>query len=405
MIFKLAWRNIWRNKRRTYITVGSILFAVLFASFMEAIQRGAWNNMINNVVNFYFGYVQVHQDGYWAEQSIDKAFTYDASLSKLETEIHEVKVVVPRLESFALASTGEHTMGTLLVGIDPVQENKMTSLEARLEAGSYLEKEDKAVLVAEGVLENLKLSLGDTLLLISQGYHGVNAAGKYPVKGVISFASPELNKQLVYLPLLEAQWFYGAENLVTSLAFKIDKQRDIAPAISAMQTQLDTSLYEIMDWKEMMPDLLEAKALDSAGNVVVYIILYMIIAFGIFGTILMMTKERSYEFGVLVSIGMKRRLLAATVWLEVVIMGILGAIIGVLVTMPIVWYFKLNPIRFSGDYASTMEKFGFEPVFPASFDLDIFITQAIIILILTALLAIYPIWKIQRLEPVQAMRT
>ena len=155
----------------------------------------------------------------------------------------------------------------------------------------------------------------------------------------------------------------------------------------------------------MMPDLLEAKALDSAGNVVVYFILYMIIGFGILGTILMMTKERSYEFGVLLAVGMKRRLLALTVWLEVVFLGMLGALAGVTVSMPIVYYFKVNPIRFSGEYAVTMEKFGFDPIFPAQFDLQIFFNQALIIFVLTAILAFYPIWKIYRIQPIAAMRS
>lgn len=404
MIFKLSWRNIWRNRRRTLITCASILFAVLFSSFMEALQKGAWDNMISNVVNFYFGYAQIHQQGYWEEKTIEKAFAFNTDMTSLEEEVEEIQAVLPRLESFALASTGDNTMGTLVVGIDPVQENKMTALEDRIIEGQYLDEDESAVLIAGGVGENLVLGVNDTLLLISQGYHGVNAAGKYPVKGIVEFTSPQLNKQMVYLPLKEAQWFYGAEDLVTSVALKINEDDDIPPAMKAMQERLDTAAYELMDWRQMMPDLLEAKALDSAGNIVVYIILYMIIAFGIFGTILMMTKEREYEFGILVSIGMKRMQLAATVWLEVVILGIMGAIAGILASVPLVWYFNVNPIRFTGEYATMMEKFGFEPVFPTLFDWKIFFIQALVVFIITAILALYPILKIRKMQPVEAMR-
>jgi ABC-type lipoprotein release transport system permease subunit len=405
MIFKLSWRNIWRNRRRTLITAASILFAVLFSSFMDALQQGAWNNMISNVVNFYFGYGQIHQQGYWEERNIDLAFDYKPSFQNLEEGIDEIQTTVPRLESFALASTGENTMGTLVVGIAPERENEMTALQSRIIDGEYLTADDKAAMIASGVAERLNIQKGDTLLLISSGYHGTNAAGKYPVKGIVEFASPDLNKQMVYLPLAEAQWFYGADGLVTSIALNIDRQKDIDPALQHLKSQLDTATYEIMDWKEMMPDLLEAKALDSAGNVVVYFILYMIIGFGILGTILMMTKERSYEFGVLLAVGMKRRLLALAVWLEVVFLGMLGALAGVIVSMPIVYYFKVNPIRFSGEYAVTMEKFGFDPIFPAQFDLQIFFNQALIIFVLTAILALYPIWKIYRIQPIEAMRS
>ncbi|MCI4651264.1 ABC transporter permease [Phaeodactylibacter sp.] len=403
MLFKMAWRNIWRNRRRTFITAASILFAVLFASFMDSLQRGAWDNMINNVVNYYFGYVQVHQDGYWEEQSIDKAFPLADSLEQVGA-VEGVEAVLPRLESFALAAAGETTSGVLVAGILPDVENKMTDLENRLVEGEYLTESDEAVLVASGVADKLGLALGDTLVLISQGYRGVNAAGKYPIKGIAKFGSPDLNKQMVYLPLPAAQYFYGAPGLATSLALKLGGQEDIKPVVAALRTQLDTSAYEVMDWEELLPDLVQARELDTAGNVIVYFILYMIIAFGIFGTILMMSKEREYEFGVLISIGLQRWQLALSVWIEVILLGVLGALSGILLSMPIVYYFKVNPIRFGGEMASSLEKFGFEPIFPATFDMQIFMTQALYVFILTAVLALYPIFKIRKLQPVQAMR-
>ena len=404
MLLKLAWRNIWRNKRRTYITSASIMFAVFFSSSMEALQKGAWDNLISNVVNFYYGYVQVHQDGYWEEQTLDKAFALNPTLEALPETVRNVEAIIPRIESFALASSGEQTMGTLVIGIDPPVEHSMTDLENRLVEGTYLNEQDKAVLIASGVGERLKLSVGDTLVLISQGYHGANAAGKYPVKGIVKFGSPELNKQMVYMPLAEAQWFYGAENLLTSLAFRLKNADAIPETVKALAAQLPADEYEVMDWEMMIPDLVEARALDSGGNVVVYIILYMIIAFGIFGTILMMTKERSYEFGVLVAIGMHRWRLSTVIWLEIVLLGILGALFGVLISLPVVYYFNINPLEFAGDYSSMMEKFGFEAVFPAAFRAKIFLTQALIVFVLTAILGLFPYWKIRKLEPVQAMR-
>ncbi|HMQ48862.1 MAG TPA: FtsX-like permease family protein [Saprospiraceae bacterium] len=404
MLLKLAWRNIWRNRRRTLITVASILFAVLFASFMESLQKGAWNNMIGNVVNYYFGFVQVHQKGYWEEQSLDKSFTLTDSTVSFIQETPGVSAVIPRLESFALAASDESTSGAMVVGTNPDLENSMTQLKDRLTKGQYLKVDDQAVLLGEGLAEKLALNIGDTLVLISQGYHGANAAGKYPIKGFVKFGSPDLNKQMVVLPLEEAQQFYAAPDQITSLALKIDDQDAIKKIVRHLETKLDTAAYEVMDWEAMLPDLVEAKSLDSAGNIIVYFILYMIIAFGILGTILMMAKEREYEMGVLVSIGMKRRQLGWSIWMEVVLLAILGGLSGILAAIPVVWYFKVNPLRFSGEYAATLEKFDFEPIFPALFDWKILITQALIVLIITALLALYPFWKISKLKPVEAMR-
>jgi putative ABC transport system permease protein len=406
-MIKLAWRNIWRNRRRTLITATSILFAVMLSTFMMALQKGAWDKMVDNVVNFYYGYAQVHSDGYWEDQSIDKAFLLQEDLIQLGAELDELEQVVPRLESFALASSGNQTSGVLVVGTDPAAEASMTQLQDRLVDGEYFKNEEAATIIGAGVGERLKLDVGDTLVLISQGYHGVNAAGKYPVRGIVKFGSPELNKQMVYLPLKTAQVFYGAEGLVTSLALEVSRRDEVPRLIKTLKAKLPAEEYEVMGWEELLPDLVEAREIDTAGNYLIMVILYLIIAFGIFGTILMMTKEREYEFGVLLSIGMNRWFLSFTVWLEIMFLGIIGAIAGVIVTTPLVYYFYVNPLNFeemAEDMSSAYERFGFEPIFPAAFEPSVFLDQVIVVLLLTLVLGIYPLLKIRKMKPIDAMR-
>lgn len=406
MLLKLAWRNIWRNKRRTFITAASVLFAVFLSIFMRSIQQGAWDNMLDNVVNFYFGYAQVHTKGFNEEQTINKAFVMDEALPKLKN-IPSLKGIVPRLESFALAAKGDATRGVLAIGIDPEQENAMTKLSERLVEGRYLDADDKAVLISTGVGKYLNLGVRDSIILISQGYHGVNAAGKYPIKGLVKFASPDLNKRMVYLPMKEAQWFYGADHLVTSLVLDIDGKKNIPAVLQKAKTQLDTTKYEILDWQEMIPEIVEAKDLDTAGSLMILLLLYLIVGFGIFGTILMMTQERLYEFGILMSIGMKRVHLAIVLWLEILFVGLIGAIAGMLVAYPVVQYFAIHPIDLSsmGEGAKeTYEKFGMEPIIPALVEPSIFIEQAVVIFLIALVVGFYPLLKIARLKPIEAMK-
>ncbi|NND31332.1 MAG: ABC transporter permease, partial [Saprospiraceae bacterium] len=318
-----------------------------------------------------------------------------------------VQTLVPRIESFALAAYGHFTKGVLVVGTVPEREESMTQLSEKIVSGNYLEENEAAVLIAEGIASKMKIAVGDTLVLISQGYHGVNAAGKYPVKGIVKFGSPELNKQLVYLPLKAAQYFYGAENLVTTVALDIDQRDEVQATVGTLKSQLPAEDFEVMMWQDMMPELVEARELDTAGNYIILLILYVIIAFGIFGTILMMTKERQYEFGVLIAIGMSRWKLFFTVWIEIIFLGFLGALAGILASLPIVYYFYLNPLDFSQmseGLSSAYEKFGFEPIFPASMDWEIFFNQALFVFLITSLMALYPFFKIMNLQPIQAMR-
>ncbi len=404
MLLRLAWRNIWRNKRRTYITVASIMFAVFAAIAMSSIQRGAWGHMVDNVVKYYFGYAQIQKDGYWEEQSIDKAFLMDEEVKALQTKLPHVKDFIPRIESFALASYKKSTLGVLVVGTNGEKENAMTKLGTRITKGTYLQPGEKGAIIADGIAENLKIGVGDTLVLLSVGYRGANAAGKYPVKGLVHFGSPELNKRMVYLPLEEAQYFFAADGLVTSIALDIDDKKNIEPTILAVKSKLNQDKYDVLNWKEMIPSLVEAKQLDEAGAKIMLLILYVIIAFGIFGTILMMTKEREYEFGVLLAIGMHRMKLGLTIWVETILLGILGAVAGMLFSFPIVYYFYKQPITMTGDMAKAYEKFGVEPILPAALGLDIFLIQALIVFLMTSVLAIYPLLKIRGLRPVEAMR-
>lgn len=407
MILKMAWRNVWRNKRRTLITAGAVAFAVFLASVLSSFHKGAWDKIVDSTVNLYYGFAQIHGDGYWDEQTLDNAIEYNDELKALSKDFAEISDVIPRLESFGLASKTNLTTGVLVIGIDPEKEHQMTNIKSRLSEGSYLDDDDRAVFIAEGVAKKLELTLGDTLVIVSQGYHGVNAAGKFPIKGIFNFALPDLNKRLVYMPLKTAQQFYGAEGLVTSVVLNIDDREKVPEVTKAISSKLEAGKYEVKNWEQMIPDLLEARALDVGSGRLILAILYFIITFAIFGTILMMTKEREYEFGVLMAIGMRRWRLFSVIWTETVLVGFLGAVLGILMSIPICYYYYVNPIdltSFGEGAAASFEKFGIVPELPFAFDFTIYFYQALIIFIATTMLAAYPFWKIKNLFPVEAMR-
>jgi putative ABC transport system permease protein len=378
------------------------MFAVFFNVVMLSIQRGAWQSMVDSVVHFYFGYAQVHQQGYWEDQSIDNTIAHDeVDLASLLT-ISGVEGLIPRLESFALASFGTQSKGVLFIGVDAQQEEALTHLGDRIVSGTFLH--DGGVVLAQGLAEYLKAAPGDSIVFISQGYQGASAVGLYPVAGIVHFPSPDLDKQLVFLRLEDAQEFYAAEGRITSLVLKTSSPQNLNHITAGLRSVLDPERFEVMDYTEMIPELLEAKAYDEAGGKVVLTLLYIIIAFGIFGTMLMMIKEREYEFGILKAIGMKSWQLQWMVWLEMAMLMLLGAMAGMLIAFPVVWYLTQYPIRFTGEMAEAYEKFGVEAVLPAMIDPLIFLSQAIVVLIMVTVMTLYPMRVLKRLKPVQAMR-
>jgi len=403
MIVKLTWRNLWRNKRRTMITMASVSFAVVLAVLMQSLQKGVFDNLIKNVVSFYSGYLQVHKKGYWDEQVIENSFALNDTLLKEAGYVAGVQTVVPRIESYALASSGAITKGCMVCGTDPLREDKLTQLSGKLIKGSYFSTEANSVMLGAGLAELLGLTVNDTLVLLGQGFQGSLAAGKYPVSGILRFGSPQLNESMVYMPISAAQKFLGAEGRATSLALEIT---DLG-MLESIQQEMAVSagpLYEVMTWKEMMPDIENHIRADSAGFYIWTGILYLIIAFGIFSTLLMMTAERKYEFGMLVAIGMKKMRLGLMLLAETFMITVMGTLIGLLLGLPLVWYFREKPVRFSGKMAKAYEQFGFEPIFPTVLEPQIFITQALIVFGLAFLIGLYPVWSAGRIDPVKAMK-
>jgi putative ABC transport system permease protein len=399
----LAWRNIWRNKRRSLILISSVVLAVVLALLTRSFQYGFYQRSIDNVVSLYTGYVQVHAPGFWETQSLDESMAHPDSLESAVRKVPHVTAVTARLSTYALVSTDSVTTVGLVVGSDPGGENRVTGLARRLVAGRYLRSDDAGVLLARGLAEHLHAEVGDTVVVLGQGYHGVTAAGKYAVAGLVSFPTPEINNSMVYLTLGEAQLLSGAEDRATAIALLVRGQRDLGAVTHDLRVRLGAR-YEIMTWEAMMPELVQAIQTDNAAGLIMVLIIYMVIGFGVLGTVLMMTMERTREFGMLVAIGMTRWSLAAISVAESIILSSIGVIVGVLAGVPVIYYFHANPIRLTGAAAEATLRYGFEPIMPTSLDPTILWWQALTILVIVLLADLYPLSLILRLDAVGAMR-
>ena len=403
-VFKLAWKNMWRNRHRTIVTMSAIFFAVILSIITSSLKDGVFNNLVKNVVSFYTGYIQVHKQGYWDEQILDNSFEETDSLKKKIRNENNVKALTSRLESFALASSADITKGCLVIGIQPENENEITLLKHKLIQGSYLTDSVNAILLSQGLSERLKLTVGDTVVLIGQGYHGSTAAGKYFIQGVVKFGSPELNDKVLFMPLTTTQEFYGASGMITSQVLSLKETKKLGVAALTIRSALGPG-YEVMTWEQMIPDVKQHIETDSNNMKYVQGILYMLICFGIFGTLLMMMVERKFEMGMLVAIGMKKSRLIFLLLAESVFTVFAGCITGMIASIPLVFYLNKYPLKMGGETAKAYERFGFEAIFPASVDASIFIYQGLVVLILGLLLSLYPVYKVIRLNPVTAMKS
>jgi ABC-type lipoprotein release transport system permease subunit len=317
-LIKIAWRNLWRNKKRTFITTSSILLAVFLAMFMRSMQIGSYDNMILAGITE-VGYIQLHDSGYWDNRSINRSFIYSETLKEKIKKVKNVSSLTPRLETFALGSYGEQTKGVMLIGTDPEIENNQTHLANKIVKGRYLNKNDNGILVAEKLSKYLKVDVNDTLVLLGQGFQGITAAGKYRIVGILHFPSPQMDNQMVYMSLSNAQDLISpyVPDILSSVSIMLHKPSRLEQTINELKISLGDE-YEVISWRKMLTEIVQAIQSDNAGGIIMLAILYIIIAFGIFGTVLMMTMERRKEFAVMVAIGMRRGKLAKVVLSETI---------------------------------------------------------------------------------------
>ncbi|HEX8041552.1 MAG TPA: FtsX-like permease family protein [Chryseosolibacter sp.] len=403
MLLAIAWRNVWRNKRRTIITVSSIFFAVLLALFMRSLQTGSYENMIRNSVELYSGYIQVHRKGYWEDKSINRMLRVTDTLDTRLASTPGVTFYIPRLETFVLAASNEISKGVMVIGTSPQEEDRMTHLSGKVVNGAYFSDSTHGVLVSEGLAGYLGLGVNDTIVMIGQGYHGANAVDKYPIQGILHFSNPQANDNTIYAPLKLLQQFTGAPDLCTALAVSIDDLKHL-DRVKRHLTSVLGERYEVMDWKEMQPELVQAIQSDNAGGIILLGILYLVIAFGIFGTVMMMSMERRREFGVMVAVGMQKRALSLMVVMETCIIGLLGLMASLVMGIFLLLYMYHHPIPLTGNAALAMRDMGIEPLIRFSLDPVIFTSQMLAITVIMFVCLLYPLWNISRLNAITALR-
>lgn len=406
MYVKLAWRNIWRNKRRTLITMSSIMFAVVFALFIESLERGAHNLMVDNMTDFHTGYLQIQDYRYEDEPSLDNAFHFDSAMQEQILGTSEnIDFMVPRIETFMLAAGVEQTRGALVLGIEPSAEQQLNSLKDRLTEGRFFESDEVAAVLGEELANRLNIGIGDSLALLGQGRFGMTASGLYEITGLVNHPLQEMNNQVVYISLPDAQWMLSAEDRITHLLINPEHISETELLAEKLKAELTNDELRILTWEEMMPELLEALEFDRIQTRFFMLVLYVVIGFGIFGTILTMTLERLREFGILLSVGMKRMKLGAVVFIETFFISILGILSGFGLGLIILLYFSYNPIVLKDDVAEIMLEFGLQPIIPVAISPEIFLWQGLIVFLITTVICFYPTLKIANLDILDAART
>ncbi len=402
-IFKLAWRNIWRNKRRAFITMSSISISLVLVIFMMQLQKKQWMQTIDSSISGYVGYIQISDTAFVDESVLDNSIDLEQVDMEALRKIEGVRGVYPRIQSAALASIGIKSKFAGILGITPSLDNDEMKLPQKLLEGELITDTDKNVMITKTMAQYYKVGVGDTLVAYGMGYQGFTAAGLYRIKGIINIPAGDLSN-MIYMSMPEAQYFFAAPNRVTSVLVNIEENGNLYEIQREVRANISDQSLIARNWEEVLPAMKEGMEIDSISNQAMLAILLVIVCFGIFGTIVMLYNERIFEFGIMLSIGMKKQAILFSTLAEIYLLSLLGILASWIIVTPILYFIKTNPIQLSGNMKETMISYGMDPVMSVGMYPELYFNSSAIILIFTVIMSLYVVNKVANLNPLDAMR-
>jgi ABC-type lipoprotein release transport system permease subunit len=400
---RLAWRNIWRRKRRTLITAAAIALVFALSLFMRSMQEGSYALNLENSTRIYSGYIQLQHPDFKKNSSIDELLPQSTEFIQRINDIPDLISVVPRLESVALASAGSKSKGVVVMGVSPTTEDHYSNLADRVAQGEYFVDNGKRALIGGTLARHFGLNVGDDLVLYGQGYHGTTAAGIFPIAGILDYPNPQLDGRIVYLPLAAAQTLYDTGPQVTAWVLHGSDYSRIDALTKAVKQQMGPQVA-VRTWDELAPELAQQIALDRASGQFLVLVLYGVVGFGLFATIAMMTLERQREFAVMLATGMKTATLRLLVITEAAFIALIGIGMGLAVALPVLTWFYHHPIPLTGETGEMMSSMGWEPIIPFSLSPSLFIGQGQIVLVILCLCLLYPLAQVRSISLAAALK-
>ena len=410
-LLKIAWRNVWRRKRRTLITAFSIGFGVLLAATFTGMAVYMYGNMIDASAATGFGHVTIEAEGYNRTPTLDKRLSGAQALRQRVMMEPDVTAVMTRIMGQAMFASAVKSVGGMFLAIDPAQESAKFNLLIRLikQGKVFADKEGNGVVVGKKLAQKLNLRLGKKLVYTTTDANGEIVSEIARVSGIFSSGVAEIDAGLVLLPIDRVRKVLGyRSDEATLLALMLEDQRKAETVRDRLKVELGGNGWEILSWRQTQADLAGLITIDSSSNYISQFLVALLIAAGVLNTLLMSVLERKREFGVMMAIGMSAKQLFRLVIVESVWLAIIGLLVGILITAPWYWYLDVYGLDFSsmvGGEDYSVSGVLVDPIVR----IKLYTKSTLLILSavfgLAILSGIYPAWRAGRIPPIESLRT
>lgn len=415
MLLVLAWRNLWRHRKRTLITLSSIAIGFGLAVLSIGIGDGSHNSLIRNAIKLGEGHITIQPRGYIEAPANHKYLADGLGVLKKLEPLMIAANIEPRISLQVLSSTANNSVGAALEGLSSESDPRVEMLEPLLVKGTWLKPGDhRGIVIGEGMARKLKARIGSKVIIMAGKKGGDSQAQLGRVRGIFNARIAEMDDYLILSDIqftrrfLEAEGADSVKQPVTRIAIFLKEPDSLAYWKDKIKSAVDSEHTIAMDWQEMMPQLVQFIIVDDAGNYVFLILILIMVVFGVLNTVLMSVLERAREFGLLRALGLSRRSLLTLVFCESLLLGLLAIVAGWAVGGSIHLWFAHHGIDFTeliGESGNVMMGAVMDPIIYTELSWDRVTQLTSIIFTVTLASGIYPAIKAARVTPVEALRT
>ncbi len=405
IVLRLAWRNLWRHSRRTWLTIGAMVFSNMLLVFMISLQFGMYGLMIDNSLKVFTGHMQVQAPGYNDDQKMRQVVPDVQNLADSLRQAFGSDEIAARGWAFGLASSDERSYGVGVYGVEPGFEPIVSNIPGLVIEGRFLEDTNAQEIVIGAILaRNLRATVGDEITLLGSGVDGSFAAAVLTIVGIFDSGVPDLDRNIAEMPLGAFQDVFYMNGAGHQVVLFTDSLRNVEPMRQRVEELLpDGSDLVVHDWDALQPGLKQAIQADISSAFFMYAILVILVAFSVLNTQLMSVLERTREFGIVMALGLRPGRLGRLVMLETALMGFVGLVLGAIAGALLTSWFTANGLSIPG-----MEEMAAQFNLPArvfpSVNLLTMLLGPLVVFVFTLLAAVYPAMRLHKLRIVDAMR-
>lgn len=402
MLLRLAWRNIWRNSRRSLIVLCSIVVGMAATVFTDSFYRGFMKQMFENQLGSHTSHIQIHARGFNDNKVVQNSMAdYRRVISTLESHPN-VAYLSRRIIAFGLLSSASNSSGVSIIGINPGNEAKITTIQRSVVAGGYLSGEKHEIVISKRLAATLGIGLGDRVVAMASALDGKVGSDVFRVVGLYESASSSFDRMYIYISLENAQGLLRVGDRISEVAVVARDINSVPNIKRDLVTELN-STYEVLSYQDLLPSLLMQLDLMDQMMLIFYAIIGLAMIFGIVNTMLMSVFERIREFGVLKAVGMKNGRLFLMVMLEAFFLGLLGVGVGGMLGVAVDLTLSATGLNFAA-FAEGLASYGAGAIIYPELSCSGLVSALLLVLLFCVLAAVYPAYKAVRLQPISAIR-